>query len=351
MTSRTYSLILLLPVVILALLALGLKFYLEPLEGDLTRLGSYKESDYGWNNPLPVSTNETVSYARYPNQNTTYYPVVVVGDSFSYFRGKRNFGWQQLLADYSGLDSVTYDNGIDSVTYDRKNVGVEAFIESEHYNKQPPALLIFQFVERRLPWIASMAPTSCPTVQSPVIEPSPIVTAIKDINFGIYKRPKRLVGLDETIHFLLKKLSFKKRVWINDLTREDLFSSKLSSQLLWFYEDLDKFKLKDTDLEKVGCYLSYLQNSVQSNGKTRFLIMIPPDKTTIYGRYFKKAPFEIRDMIGPIARPGLNLLRLDHSLSLAAENGIEDIYLPNDTHWGFVGNNLATKSVIDFLTH
>ena len=138
MTSRTYSLILLLPVVILALLTLGLKFYLEPLEGDLTRIGSYKESDYGWNNPLSVSTNETVSYARYPNKNTTYYPVVVVGDSFSHFRGRRNFGWQQLLADYSGLDSVTYN---------RKYVGVEAFIESEHYNKQPPALLIFQFIE------------------------------------------------------------------------------------------------------------------------------------------------------------------------------------------------------------
>jgi hypothetical protein len=55
-------------------------------------------------------------------------------------------------------------------------------------------------------------------------------------------------------------------------------------------------------------------------------------------------------MISPVARPDLNLLRLDHSLSRAAENGVQDIYLPNDTHWGFVGNDLAAKSVIDFLT-
>lgn len=342
MTSRTYSLILLLPVVILALLVLGLKFYLEPLEGDLTRIGSYKESDYGWNKPLPVSTNETISYARYPNKNTTYYPVVVVGDSFSHFKGRRNFGWQQLLADYSGLDSVTYN---------RKYVGVEAFIESEHYNKQPPALLIFQFIERKLPSMASRAPASCPAAQSLAIAPSPVVAAIKDIDFGLYKRPKGLANLDEAMNFLFKRISFKRRVRINSLTREGLFSSKLSDRLLWFYTDLKKFQLEDADLEKVGCYLSYLQNSVQSNGRTRFLIMIAPDKTTIYGRYFEKDSFEIRDMISPVARPDLNLLRLDHSLSRAAENGVQDIYLPNDTHWGFVGNDLAAKSVIDFLTH
>lgn len=340
MTSRTYSLILLLPTVILALLALGLKFYLEPLEGDLTRIGSYKESDYGWNEPLPVSTNETVNYASYPNQNKTNYPVVVVGDSFSHFRGKQNFGWQQLLADYSGLDIVTYD---------RKKVGIEAFIESKHYNKQPPALLIFQFVERKLPYMASLAPTNCPAVQPMVIEPSLTVTAIKDIDFGLYNRPKGLANLDESMSFLFKRISFKKKVRINSLRRDDLFSSKLSSQLLWFYKDLEKFQLKDTDLEKVGCYLSYLQNRVQSNGRTRFLVMIAPDKTTIYRRYFEKDSFDTRDMIGSVAKSGLNLLRLDHSLSRAAESGVQDIYLPNNTHWGFAGNDLVAKSVIDFL--
>lgn len=341
MTSRTYSLILLLPLVFLAPWVIGLKFYLEPLEGDLTRIGAFKESDYGWNKPLPVSTNETVSYARYPNQNTTYYPVVVVGDSFSHFRGRRNFGWQQLMADYSDLDSVTYN---------RKYIGVEAFIESEHYNKQPPALLIFQFIERKLGYMASLAPASCPAVQSSAIAPSPIVAAVKDIDFGLYKRPEGLVSLNVATHFLFNRISFKRKVRINNLTRDDLFSSKLSSQLLWFYKDLEKFRLEDAELKKVGCYLSYLQNRVQSNGRTRFLIMIAPDKTTIYRRYFEKTSFETRDMIGSVARSDLNLLRLDHSLSRAAENGVQDIYLPNDTHWGFVGNDLAAKSVIDFLT-
>ena len=342
MTSKTYSLILLLPVVILALLVFGLKFYLEPLEGDLTRIGSYKESDYGWNKPLPVSTNETVNYASFPNQNTTYYSVVVVGDSFSHFRGRQNFGWQQLLADYSGLDIVTYD---------RKKVGIEDFIESKHYNKQPPALLIFQFVERKLPYMASKAPTNCPAAQSMVVAPSSlIVTGIKDIDFGLYKRPKGLANLDESMSFLFKRISFKKKVRINSLTRDDLFSSKLSSQLLWFYKDLEKFQLNDVDLEKVGCYLSYLQNRVQSNGKTQFLVMIAPDKTTIYRKYFEKDSFETRDMIGSVAKSGLNLLRLDHTLSRAAESGVQDIYLPNNTHWGFAGNDLVAKSVINFLT-
>jgi hypothetical protein len=344
MTYRTYSLILLLPIAILALLTLGLKFYLEPLEGGLTRIGSYKESDYGWNKPLPVSTNKTVNYASYPNQNTAYYPIVVVGDSFSHPIGRRDFGWQQLLADYSGLDSVTYD---------RKYVRVEDFIASKHYKKNPPSLLIFQFVERKLHYMASLAPIICPAVQSPVITPSPVVTTIKDIDLGIYNRPKGLASLSETIHFLFKRVRFKTKSRIDALNREDLFSSKLSSQLLWYYKDLEKFKFKDADIEKAGCYLSHLQNIAQSNGKTRFLTMIAPDKTTIYGRYFKKAPlgFEVRDMIGLVTKPGLNILRLDHKLSLAAENGIKDIYLPNDTHWGFVGHDLAAKSVIDFLTH
>jgi hypothetical protein len=341
MTSRTYSFILLLPLVFLAPWLIGLRFYLEPLEGDLTRIGSYKESDYGWNKPLLVSPNETVSYARYPNQNSAYYPVVVLGDSFSNFRGRRNFGWQQLLSDYSGLDSVTYD---------RKKVRIEDFIESEHYNKQPPALLIFQFVERKLGYMASLAPANCPAAQSPVIAPLLVETAIKSTDFGLYNRPEGLASLGEAIYFLFNRVSFKRKVRINNLTRDDLFSSKFSSQLLWFYKDLEKFQLEDAELKKVGCYLSYLQNRVQSNGRTRFLIMISPDKTTIYRRYFENTSFETRDMIGLVARSGLNLLRLDHSLSRAADNGVKDIYLPNDTHWGFVGNDLAAKSVIDFLT-
>lgn len=321
---------------------LGLKFYLEPLEGDLTRIGGYKESDYGWNKPQRVSPNQTVNYARDPNKNKTYYPVVVLGDSFSHFGGERKFGWQQLLADYSGLDSVTYNTN---------NVGVEAFIKSEHYNKQPPALLIYQFVERKLIDLTSRAPASCPAVQSPAIAPRPIVAAMKATDLELYGRPKGLVSLDEAMAYLRQNIGAKRKARINVLTREDLISNKRSGQLLWLNKDLKKFRLEDTDLEQVGCYLSYLQNSVQLNGITRFITMISPDKTTIYGRYLEKPPFEIRDMISPVDRPGLNLIRLDRDLSRAVENGIQDIYLPNDTHWGFAGSDLAAKSVIDFLIH
>lgn len=342
MTTRSYSLILIFPVIVLTVLVLVLKFYLEPLEGDLTRVGALKESNYGWNTPQLVSINKTIDYAFDPDKNASYYPIVVLGDSFSTIYGKRNFVWQQLLSDYSGLDSITYHTD---------NVGVEDFIVSKHYIQQPPGLLIYEFVERELVNMPGLSPAYCPEIQSTVKISLPAITITEDINFGKYERPINVASSEEAMHFLFNRMSFKKKVFISDLSRRDLFSSRHSDQLLWVFRELHKFRLKDTDLEKIGCYLSYLQNRVQSNGKTKFLIMLVPDKTTVYGRYLRDAPFEIRDMISPIVRPGLNLLRLDHSLSHAAESGMKDLYLPNDTHWGFSGHDLAAKSVIDFLVH
>lgn len=41
--------------------------------------------------------------------------------------------------------------------------------------------------------------------------------------------------------------------------------------------------------------------------------------------------------------------RLDLALIFAIRNGEQDVYLPDDTHWGSIGNQIAAETLLTFL--
>ena len=51
MSHKKYNLILLIPLGILFAVLISLAMWVEPIEGDLTRLGGFTENDFGWNDP------------------------------------------------------------------------------------------------------------------------------------------------------------------------------------------------------------------------------------------------------------------------------------------------------------
>ncbi len=49
------------------------------------------------------------------------------------------------------------------------------------------------------------------------------------------------------------------------------------------------------------------------------------------------------------ADQSLNLVRLDWAMQAAIDQGIIGSYLPNDTHWGYRGHQIAAASLAQYL--
>jgi hypothetical protein len=336
MNSRTYSILLLVPVLGLAAVAFFMLIYNQPLEGDLTRIGGFTERHFGWNKPQRAIAENTVAFAKYAADVHKYYDVVVLGDSFSHFGESRLFRWQQYFSSATGLSVMTYH--ID-------DVWLEDLLSSASYRQAPPRLLVLEFVERNIVILAGKGRLAeCEPLREQVM---PAMTvADRPIEEAALYRKSGIASLDEVLSYLRQKFRDKNAVDMLPLTNDKLFSNADSDQLLVIDYDRRKYEVSDANLQRLGCYLRNMQQRVEANGKTRFVVMVPPDKTTAYCPYIDPAAHtRCEGVIGKMDVPGLHLLRLDRDVAAALRRGTVDLYLPNDTHWGYAGSKLAANAV------
>jgi len=138
MSHKNYNLTLLIPLGTLFVVFLSLAMWVEPIEGDLTRLGGFTENNFGWNDPQqqfssPLFTmEESMEYDQ-------YYDVVVLGDSFSVTFSRAQ--WQNYFVRATGLSLVTYK--VD-------DIDIESFINSPAYKDHPPRIVIYETAKRSL---------------------------------------------------------------------------------------------------------------------------------------------------------------------------------------------------------
>ena len=348
MNYRTYNSILLIPLGILAAVFIFLAMWVEPIEGDLTRLGGYTENDLGWNEPqqqfpsMLFKLEEKREYDR-------YYDVVVLGDSFSDAYPKAQ--WQNYFVRATGLSLVTYK--VD-------DIDIESFVASPAYKDHPPRIVIYETVERSFvgrgtQWnkgdckpAALSKPPGKPIALKP--ENRATVPHSRDTRAGLFH-----LNLSSGAHYLkrsIKKIFNKKshRAIKIALNRNDLFSNRQSDQLLVYRNDFERYGVPKENLSQAICGLSYIQNTFQKNGKTFFVGMIAPDKLTAYMNVFKNFDRDKIHWLEEIGRhPHLHVPRLDAALRKEAARGTRDIYLPNDTHWGSNGHQIAAENLIEFL--
>ncbi|MEK9149514.1 MAG: hypothetical protein AAB267_05650, partial [Candidatus Desantisbacteria bacterium] len=134
------------------------------------------------------------------------------------------------------------------------------------------------------------------------------------------------------------------------LSRRDLFSNRLSDEILIYKFDLYKDKWSSSQINSIRCSLVNIQNRVQSNGKTFFVFMAVPDKLTAYSEYIVNNGAIKNDTIDMLSSDEmLHIHRLDKSLKKAIQEGVKDVYLPNNTHWGSEGHKIAAKTLVDYL--
>ena len=354
---KFYSLGLVFLVVTELLIAIIFSLYLDPPMGDITRLSGYSENDFGWNAAQKVFDKQAK-----PLQDVYdhYVDVFVVGDSFS-FGGvlqMMNYPWQSYFTANTGLTVSTlshYTTKTKPPSYDRTYI--PNIVNSETFKKTPPKVFILQVVERQLNMLPKISGdcrvhNEINTSLNLVLKKIPEMNRTNNI-FRDRQRPpftKRFPYVVKYIETFYSN-SGGTGAFVFDLITDKLFSSKSSDKLLVYGGDVEKKNWDDNLVENIKCRLINFQNLVQANGKTLFITMIAPDKLTIYSRYLKDSSFA---KYSPIARfssePSLHLPRLDLALQSALDEGVVDLYLPNDTHWASRGQEIAAQALQKYLT-
>ncbi len=333
-----------------------LAFLTEPVTGDLTRLGGYLEEDFGWQDPQQGFAHGAFKLADNLNEYDRYYDVVVFGDSFSDDEQK---GWQNIFYERTGLSIITLSMAkLSTEAFSSSGVNLEAIINSPQFQAHPPRYFIFESVERdafsRLhvyanqPWASNTQATTV-TVES---QPSTLTN-----QFTLPPRELRRVGspgaeakIQQSVNYLVKAMyrllgkSEKTRVF--DLTRSDLFSSGKPDHLLVVKQDTEKDMSGDA-VERAVRGLNAVKRLVEQNGKTRFLVLLFPDKLTVYTPYLKHPELAVPSYL-PALSARYPLPRLDIAFRQELKKGVKDLYLPDDTHAGYLGHRIAAEKLIEF---
>lgn len=319
--------------------------HLEPLEGDLTRTGYYSENNFGWNS---IQEKIDDGQIKANQEYDRYYDVVIIGDSFS-LSGL----WQSYFHQFTGLSVLTVAKS------GGKDLNqVERFLDNAIYKAAPPRLVIYESVEREYVKNLDRGINNCQIAPTPTVDVIRITEApFSAKSFTRLKHDSKLdlkpgYAANYLFNNMLRDFFNINKTTVEKfhLTRNDLFSNRLSDDVLIYKIDLLKEMWNSDQINSIACSLANIQNRVQSNGKTFFVFMPVPDKLTAYSKYIVNNGAIKKDIIDMISHDEkLHIHRLDKSLKKAIQAGVKDVYLPSNTHWGSEGHKIAAKTMVDYL--
>jgi len=343
MRSRTYSLIILIPLLALASAALLLMFYIQPnFDADLTRIGGFTNREFGWNIPQKITADDSITMAKDLADNAAYHDVVVIGDSFSHFEKPRLNRWQQIFSSAAGTSLVTYHF---------KHVWLDDYLNSAAFNEHPPRILVMEFVERNIEAFVKAGRLAECANDEVAANNHPLTLENRSVAMLPLRRPTGIASLEEAMNYLRVNAKGNRKVNVFPLTTTALFSSNAADQLLTLRDDQLKYRIAKTDIARLGCYLLVRQQRAEANGITHFVVMVPPDKTSLYCPFIKLGKnMRCDSLVNALFVPGLHAIRLDRQFNQAVQRGEMDVYLPNDTHWGYRGSELAAQTLQDWFS-
>ncbi len=316
----------------------------EPIVGDLTRIGGYTENDFGWNKPQERFYKPLFRHAQSIKEYNRHYDVIVLGDSFTFAKSS----WLSYFAEMTGLSIIAFD---------LRKIRVGDIIESRFYKENPPRFFVYESVERELvkrlltldlKMSHPIDPKNLPSgkiVIQPIgvkkyyqsrLKSSKIITRVSEAMNHIKKLPFRIIDYPlGTVLFDLKN------------HEKPMFSNKRHRNILIYREDFNKVKTTENQIKRSAKNIIKLQGIIESNGRTDFMLLVFPDKSTVYSRYLKSSQVIPSDLFR--LHKYYPLLRLDNSFVQAIDDGIIDLYLPNDTHTGYMGNQITANTLLNKL--
>jgi len=319
-----------------------------PYAGDLTRLGGYSEVDYAWRAPQQ-------RYQPPLYQQAASYPagteVLVLGDSMSL----HNTGEQTDPGVY-WPNHLARSSGWKISALHRAEWLIDDLIRDPQFRAAPPNVFILEFAERAITALgritAGADTAACEAVPH---RPQPLPLAPLSARAEAWSPPSTtVVGVDFSLganHLKRKLLNAVRSGWNEtlrfDLNQGGLFSSHANRSLLVYADDLRKLEATPRQIERQRCALLAIQNQMHAAGVGYFVVLVVPDKLSVYRRQVVNLPAAYPQIIADLASdPGLNLPRLDLAFDRAVEAGTPDLFLPNDTHPGAAGHELIADSVL-----
>jgi hypothetical protein len=345
---KNYNYILITITCLMVSISAGVMLWSQPISGDLTRISAYPERWFGWNDQqqdIPAIINSKRAKGKKH--------LLVIGDSFS-----EAGHWQALLEEKYSFSFI--HNG-------KTNLGK---ILDKIRNEKPDAVVI-ETAERAIPDMYGSgaafmrAVNKCDLPAPSLLHTenfAPLSEKIKQLpNFPLKERvtaPRSGNNISEgyhTIKIYAKSLikPQKRKAKTLELTSNQLFSNNSNARILLLSKDF----LLDDSIDQNGIHT--IQCSMQSLASTLNEIHIPyvilaiPDKSTAYQNYL--ANEEIRQRPALINRLHINQIKHGIDMLPAIQAmiaaGNKDVYLPNDTHWGHKGFQIAAALLdMEFAT-
>ncbi|MBK8816884.1 MAG: hypothetical protein IPN42_15865 [Methylococcaceae bacterium] len=315
---------------------------IEPLDGPLTRMGGYAERDFGWSGQQQTLGIDDVSVPAYRD----YADVLVIGDSFS-----KPGLWQAYLTRNTGLSVQTLDLGKTSFS---------GLLQTAVFVKNPPKIVVVESVEVFFLTKFRQSNTACKTDQEQAVFSPALEIKPKSVPFQTKERQKTisLDNLNLNYAWVYWKKALTSRLSEQDnspvahfqLTRKDLFSNRLSDQLLVYKPDLDKSFWQNQDIAAATCQLRDLQREFQANRKTVFVFVLVPDKLTAYTTFIAdKVDLPRLELNNQLLQRGIQAPDLYRDIAQAIAKSEQDIYLPNETHYGSRGHEIMALSLQHYL--
>lgn len=348
---RNFSIGILLLAFLPAALFFCVGIYLQPLGGDLTRIGSHAERDHGWNGPQAVFDQPRYTQEDY----TREHDMVVVGDSFAMAMPLHQ--WQNQVAAATGMSIVTMSS---------YNTSVQEILQSSVFALQPPRYFVLTYTERHFPSqigkdvqcdgfvpvlpilrpVAAKPASALPTIDHPRI-------LHRQTHWSDWRDVKLAHAAKHVVYSVVRRAFDHEptKALIIGLSRPDLFSSAKPSSTLVFRGDVEKVaQWREAGLDELSCRIEKLRQRVEANGHTRFILLVPPDKLTAYSPWTTRRDLKSLSQLAELSqRHPAVMPRLDQALISAIDRGHQDVYLPNNTHWGSNGHLVVAQTLIDFM--
>ncbi len=319
-----------------------------PPIGDLVRIALLAPRDFGWREPQ----QKVEARVAYADRYAQYSDVVILGDSFSRHDESRVGSWVDHFQARTGLSVLVLEWGVTEIS---------EIVSSEAFKVAPPKLLIYQVVERalwprlRVPGARCERSASANSMRIEAHPDNPTISWLSwdqmagPINFNYAFR----YSMRRVLSFILGAdhpvLRFKRRpnTVERTLKSDRFFSNRKSTSILLLDEDNLKDAWPEQAIEDVRCGLYAVADQIEANGRTQFLFMAAPDKSSIYAPYIE-GDVSVTRLAELQKHDDLSAVHILESLSETASR-YRDVYLPGDTHWGWRGQKIAADAVIDHL--
>ncbi|MCL4183306.1 MAG: hypothetical protein KJ011_07645 [Burkholderiaceae bacterium] len=345
---RRHSLLVMGSFAAILIATLGARAWMDPLVGELTRLGGYLENDFGWRSPQEHFVSPQFTRARSLADYSRSFDVVVIGDSFSDDLSK---GWQNYLAMQTGLSIISFN---------RNEIGLEDVLNAPGYRHSPPKLFVYQWVERNLVGGNLDCSDTPEALRSrPPVRTIPIRsmhTEITRVTIGQYPAAPEGGGMGVVYNYIGKSLArwFGRNITEVHAFRlpgeRSFFSNRRGDTLLVLTRDFGLRSVSAESIARAKCSLAQLQARIEAAGDTAFVLLVFPDKTSAYVDYLGDDPNAKLSVVERFeSEPGLNIAPLSHDFKTAIRAGAVDFYLPNDSHCGYLGYRIAAQSILRHL--